>query len=81
MNGLPPHNQRRLNKEIKEHYGTKYADWYDLAKEMILAGATYREIRDRFSDLGVSVSIFTVHNWIKTREAEESAHATFVTSH
>lgn len=74
MPKLPPHNQRRLNQRIQDVYGGKYTDWYELVKDRQQAGDTLQMIRSQFAALGISVSVFTVHNWIKTREAE-SAHA------
>lgn len=64
---FPPPNQRKLNATIKELYGERYADWYDLAMEMYHAGGTYQTITERFAMLGVSISIYTVSYWLKER--------------
>jgi len=70
---FPPPNQRRLNAKIAEIYGERYADWYDLAMEIYQAGGTYRTIRQRFVALGVTVSLKTIHIWLKERWAAERA--------
>jgi hypothetical protein len=77
MPKLPPHKQRRLNARIQDVYGGKYADWYELAKERQAAGDTLQMIRAQFAALGISVCIYTVHDWMKKREAEDlkKAHA------
>lgn len=81
MSKMPPHNQRRLNQKVRDVYGGKYTDWYELVKERQNAGDTLEMIRVQFAALGINVSIFTVHNWIKQREADENAHSHFATSH
>ena len=70
---LPPHNQRRLNAKIKELYGDRYRDWYDMANEIRQRGGTYVDIASRFTALGVSVSIFTIHKWLKAKERQTGA--------
>ncbi len=72
MEKLPPHNQRRLNVKIAEIHGERYADWYDLAREMQLKGATYADIADHFKLLGVPVSVPTISIWIRERTQQES---------
>jgi hypothetical protein len=69
---LPPHNQRRLNARIRQEYNGKYADWYELAQSMRMDGATYEQLRDRFASLGVRVSLFTIHSWLKSREPQSA---------
>ena len=71
MKGLPPHNQRRLNHQISETFGGRYADWYALADEIRQQGGTLNDIRDRFAALGIRVSIYTVHIWLKRRDRED----------
>lgn len=62
-----------MNAKIKEIYGDRYADWYDLATEMIQVGATHFEIIERFTALGVTVSQFTIHSWLKDRRDQLAA--------
>ena len=69
---FPPHNQRRLNVKIAEVYGGQYADWYDLANSLRFAGGTYEDIRERFAALGIQVSTYTIHSWLKSREREQA---------
>jgi hypothetical protein len=66
---LPPHKQRRLNARIREQFQDLYDDWYDMARSMQIDGATYEQIAERFRTMGVPISVFTVHNWMKRREA------------
>jgi hypothetical protein len=68
MDGLPPHNQRRLNAKIAEIYGDRYADWHDLAEDLMHKGATLEMLASQFSALGISVRISTIHNWLKDRK-------------
>ena len=72
---LPPHNQRRLNKAIREMLGDQYKDWYDLAKSLQADGATYQEIAEVFGKLGVRVGVYTVHNWLKQRRERDQIPA------
>ncbi len=76
MDRLPPHNQRRLNVKIAEIHGERYADWYDLACELQLKGATYTEIADHFKLLGVPVSVPTIYSWMRKRREQESHGST-----
>jgi hypothetical protein len=70
---LPPHNQRRLNVAIREHLGDRYSDWFDLARELQETGATYETIAQRFTALGVKVSLYTVRDWMLARRTEATA--------
>jgi len=72
MDGLPPHNQRRLNTKIKETYGDRYLDWYDLACQMMERGDTLETIRALFGTLGIKVAISTIHLWLRDRRQQES---------
>lgn len=74
-NGYPPKNQRLLNVEIAKNYGSKYSDWYDLAIDLYAAGGTYASIAERFTALGVKVSLDTVRLWIKDREIQQAQSA------
>ena len=65
---FPPHNQRRLNVKIKEIYAGRYADWHELAIEMMSQGHTLADIANQFGILGVPVSLYTVHKWLKARQ-------------
>ncbi|MCK9570393.1 hypothetical protein M0R72_15710 [Candidatus Pacearchaeota archaeon] len=67
-----PHNQRRLNTKIKEHYGDRYTDWYDLAIQMMDRGDTLEDVQKIFAMLGIDVVISTIHNWLKDRRQIES---------
>ena len=71
LENYTPHNQRRLNKAIREVYSGQYKDWYDLAKSLQADGATYQQIADHFGELGVPVGIYTVHNWLKQRRERD----------
>jgi len=70
---FPPPNQRKLNAAIKELFGDRYTDWYDLAMDIYRAGGTYQTIREKFTALGVPVCVYTIHCWLKERWAEEPA--------
>lgn len=69
---LPPHNQRRLNVRIAETYGDRYADWYDLACDLQIKGATYEHIRAHFASLGIKVSQYTVYGWVQARRRADA---------
>ncbi len=72
---FPPPNQRKLNTIIAETFGSRYADWYDLAMDIYQSGGTYQTIADRFAAIGVPVSMYTVHGWLKERWAAEGVTA------
>lgn len=57
---------------IRQVYGDTYADWYDFARLMQADGGTYAQIIERFTALGIKVSIKTLCNWLKAREHESS---------
>ena len=63
------HNQLRLNARIKEVFGSKYSDWFDMAAKLRQSGYTYEQISKEFTKLGIPVSTSTVSVWMRSAQA------------
>jgi len=62
--GLPPHNQRRLTKALRDRYGDQYADCIEWLRELQANGQTYAQMAAEVGRFGVDVSQFAVRDWM-----------------
>ena len=61
---LPPHNQRRLTKALRDRYGDQYSDCIEWLRDLQVAGYTYAQMAVEARKFGVDVSQFAIRDWI-----------------